>query len=75
MTEALAVVFVLGLLAVTVVLLQRHGMPRLAPHGSREIAVILIRLAGDDSVNAIETRDAAIRIAFEFAAKMRHDLP
>jgi flagellar biogenesis protein FliO len=40
MTEAFAVVFVLALLAVTVLLLRRHGLPRLAMKGSREIETI-----------------------------------
>src|SRR5713226_2087901 len=43
-------------------------------HGPREIAIVLVRFAGDGSVDAVHTGDAAVGIAVELPAKVRHDL-
>src|SRR5258706_7318034 len=44
------------------------------PHGPREVAIVLVRLASDGAINAVHAGDAAVGIAVELAAKGRHHL-
>ena len=43
-------------------------------HGPDEVAIVLVRLARDDSVDPVHARDAAVRIAIKFSTEMRHHL-
>ena len=64
MTEAFAVVFVLALLAVTVLLLRRHGLPRMAARGSREIEMIeRLRLGPNHTLHLLRVGGQRLLVA------------
>src|SRR6266571_3365582 len=43
-------------------------------HGPREVPIVLVRLARDDSVDPVHAGDAAVRVTVKFSAEVRHDL-
>src|SRR6266511_435765 len=43
-------------------------------HDPREVSVVLVRLARDDSVDSVHAGDAALRGTVEFSAEVRHHL-
>src|SRR6266566_894759 len=43
-------------------------------HGLREVPIVLIRLARDDTVDSVHASDAAVRVTVKFSTEVRHHL-
>src|SRR5437870_88656 len=43
-------------------------------HRPREVSIVLVRLARDDTVDSVHAGDAAVRVTVKFSTKVGHDL-